>query len=51
MGHPRPLFLFIFVFSNETSLQFLQEICVKNVHPVYGAGIQTHNLQNMSLNP
>ena len=50
MGHPRPLFLFIFVFSNETSLQFLQEICVKNVHPVYGAGIQTNNLQNMSLN-
>ena len=23
----------------------------KNVHPVYGAGIQTHNLQNMSLLP
>ena len=24
---------------------------VKNVHPVYGAGIQTHNLWNMSLLP
>ena len=23
----------------------------KNVHPVYGAGIQTHDLQNMSLFP
>ena len=24
---------------------------MKNVHPVYGAGIQTHNLWNMSLLP
>ena len=23
----------------------------KNVHPVYGAGIRTHNLQNVSLFP
>ena len=43
------LFLF-FVFSN--TLQILQQICMwKNVHPVYGAGIRTHNLWNMSLLP
>ena len=24
---------------------------VKNVHPAYGAGIQTHDLKNMSLFP
>ena len=28
---------------------FLQQLNVKNVHPVYGAGIRTHSLQNMSL--
>ena len=33
------------------TLQFLQQINVKNVHLVYGAGIQTHNFQNMSLLP
>ena len=33
------------------TLQFLQQIYVKNVHPVYGAGIRTHNLQNVSLFP
>ena len=36
-------FSFIFVFSN-TNYIFL-----KNVHPVYGAGIWTHDLQNISL--
>ena len=29
--------------------QLLQQINVKNVHPVNGAGIQTHDLWNMSL--
>ena len=33
------------------SLQFLQQIYVKNVHPVYGAGIRTHNLCNISPLP
>ena len=28
--------------------QFVQKINVKNVHPLYGAGIQTHDLSNMS---
>ena len=31
------------------TLQFLQQINGKNVHPVNGAGIRTHNLRNMSL--
>ena len=37
-------------FYNQT-LQFLKQIHVKNGHPVYGAGIQTHNLLNATLLP
>ena len=33
------------------TLQFLQQIKVENVHPVYGAGIWTHNLQITILLP
>ena len=46
-------FSFIFGLLGKTSLQFLQQINVKKclVHPVYGAGIRTHNLRNMSLLP
>ena len=33
------------------ALQFLQQKMWKNVHPVYGAGIRTHNLQDMSILP
>ena len=43
MGQPRPLYVY-FRF-------FLQQINVKNVHPVNGAGIQNHNLSNMSRHP
>ena len=43
MGHPRPL-LYIFVFFIQT-LQFLKQIYVKNVHPVYGAGIQIQDFR------
>ena len=38
-------------FSLLKQLQFLQQRNVKNVHPAYGAGIWTHDLQNMSLLP
>ena len=38
------LFLIYFCLFTQT-LQFLQQIYVKNVHPVYCAGIGTHNLQ------
>ena len=44
MGHSQPLFYLLTSFK-----QSLQQIYVKNVHPVYGAGIQTHDLQDMSL--
>ena len=42
---------FFRLFSSFQSLQFLQQIYVNNVHPVYSAGIQTHDLQNVSLLP
>ena len=29
--------------------KFLQQINVKNLHPVYSAGIQTHNYKYMRL--
>ena len=50
MSHPRPLFAFIFGHFKQT-IQFLQHIIVKNVHPVSGPGIQTHDLLNMTLVP
>ena len=45
IGHPWPLFVYFRLFV------FLQQINVKNVNPLYCAGIRTHNLQNMSLLP
>ena len=51
MGQPPASFSFIFGLFKQISLQFLQQIYVKNVHPVYGAGIRTHDLQNVSLFP
>ena len=41
---------FIFVFSNKQYI-FYNKWMWKNVHPVNGAGIQTHNFQDMSLLP
>ena len=43
-------FSFIFGLFKQ-KLQFLQQKYVKNVHPVYGAGIWTHYLRNVSLFP
>ena len=51
MGQPRPPLLFIFGLFKQTSLQILQQINVKNVHPVYGAGIWTQDPRNESLLP
>ena len=53
MVQPRPLFRLFLVFFKQTLLQFLQQINVKkcHVHPVYGAGIRTHNLWIVSLLP
>ena len=47
-ANPGLFYRLVSVFFKQTSLQILQQI---NVHPVYGAGIQTHNLRNMSLLP
>ena len=49
MGHPWRLFRIFLPF--QTNITILQQIYVKNVYPVYGFGIQTHNLQNMSPLP
>ena len=49
MGQPRPLLSFIFGLFKQTYLQILQQINVKKVHPVYGAGIRTYDLRNTSL--
>ena len=52
MGQTRPLFRLFSVFFKQT-IQFLQQINVKkcHVHPVYGAGIRTHDLWIVSLLP
>ena len=42
-------FSFIFIFSSKLYKIFLQQKYVENVRPVYCAGIQTHDLLNMSL--
>ena len=49
MGHPWSLFHLFWVISNKHYTHILQQINVKNVHPVSGVGIQTHDLLNISL--
>ena len=39
---------FIIYFRSFQTLRFLQQY-VKNIHPVHSAGIQTHNLLEVSL--
>ena len=51
MGQSRPLFRLFSVFFKKTSIQFCNKLMWKNVHPVYGPGIRTHDLHNMSLLP
>ena len=46
----RPLFRLFLVFFKQT-LKNLQQINGKNFHPVYEAGIQTHDVQYVSLLP
>ena len=50
MSQPRPLFRLFSVFSNK-QYNFLQQLNVKNVQPVYGARIRTHDLLNTSRHP
>ena len=50
MGHPRrPLFVYFQSYSNKHLYNNLPNL--KNVRPVYIAGIRTHNLQIASLVP
>ena len=52
LNGPTPAsFSFIFGLFKQTLLQFFQQINVKYVHPVYGAGNRAHDLWNMSLFP
>ena len=48
MVHSPGLF-FVYFRPFKQTIQFLQQINVKIVHPVYGAGIRTYDLRNMSL--
>ena len=49
-GPSRPFLVYFFSFFQQT-LHILQQIDVKIFHPVIGAGIQTPDLQNVSLLP
>ena len=49
MGQPRPLFVYFRCFETNNTI-FTTNQC-ENIHPVYGAGIWTHNLLNMSCHP
>ena len=47
-----PGLFFVYLQSFQTNITiFTTNICEKNVHPVYGAGIRTHDLRNVSLFP
>ena len=46
MRHPRHLFLLFSSFQTNIAIFTANAIWGK-IHPVYGAGIQTHNLQHM----
>ena len=46
MGRPGLFFVYFRLFKQTP--EFLQQIYVKNVHPVYTAGIRTHDLHRCS---
>ena len=46
MGHPRSLLCLFSVFFKQTSFNFYNKLIWKNVHPVYGTGIRTHNRES-----
>ena len=51
IGHPRPLFDFFSSFQSNIKILTINKCEKCYVHPVYGVGIRTHDLQNMSLLP
>ena len=48
---PTPASFSIIFGLYKQTIQFYQQINVKNVQRVYGAGIWTHNILNMSCQP
>ena len=50
-ANPGPFFFYFRSFQTNITTIFTTNICGKNVHPVYGAGIRTHDLRNVSLFP
>ena len=44
LANPSLFYFLVLVFSSKYHYNFLQQINVKNVHPVYSVGIRTHNL-------
>ena len=51
LNWPTPASFHLFLVFPNKHYKFLQQIDGKNVHPVYSAGIRTHNLWNVSLLP
>ena len=50
IGHPRPVFGFLSSFQTNITT-FNNKVKCKNVQPIYSAGVQTHDLLDMSLLP
>ena len=48
---PSSAYFFVYFCFFKHTLHFFNKYMWKNVHPVYGAGIRTHDLRNMSLLP
>ena len=48
---PTPASFCVFLVFSNKQYNFYNKYMLKNLHPVYGAGIPTHNLQNVSLFP
>ena len=51
IGPTRPLFRLLLIFFKQISIQFYNKFNVKNVHPVYSAGIRTQEVQDIRLLP
>ena len=51
MGQPRRLFWLFSIFSNKHRYNLYNKSMWKNIHPVYGTGIRTHDLRYMSRHP
>ena len=51
LNGPTPAFFRLFLVFSKQQFNFYNKSMWKNVHPVLGAGIQTHNLPNMSRHP